>query len=191
MAGPEAIQHMFSWQKMGSTRQQPDVQAHFKPLLTSCSLTYQWPKQVIFSIQSHVACQETPPRRQGRVLEYLLSSYLIYHAQKHFHRSHALFGLWAFSVPSLYLKYSLLRGQIIPFPDSFLLNFWDSIQCPPPPGTPALITHRFLDSPLGCHNILHMQTPLACTMNTSVCLYHPHHFMSVEPHLTQHYFPNM
>lgn len=36
-----------------------------------------------------------------------------------------------------------------------------------------------------------MQTPLSCTVNISVCLDHPYHFMSVEPHLIHHYFPNM
>ena len=76
--------------------------------------------------------------------------------------------------PPCYLKYSLLQDKTIPLPNSFLLNFRDSSLRPPP--LVALILYRFLDSPLGSHNILHMQTSLSCTMNVSFCLDHPHRF---------------
>lgn len=91
--------------------------------------------------------------------------------------------------PLCYLKYSLLQDKTIPLPNSFLLNFRDSSLRPPP--LVALILYRFLDSPLGSHNILHMQTSLSCTVNVSFCLDHPHRFRSVEPHLIHYYFPNM
>lgn len=97
------------------------TQAHFK-LFTSCLLTYQWPTQVLFSAQSHIACQETPPSRQGRILEYLLSGYPIYHGQNHFCKCHALFwplGLW-YTLPSTWntLSSGVKPSHFLPHSDS-------------------------------------------------------------------------
>lgn len=41
------------------------AQAHIKPVLMSCPWTCQWPKQVIFAVQCHVACQRQPQEAGG------------------------------------------------------------------------------------------------------------------------------